>query len=280
MRSLVLLLMLANLGLYAWYLRVPVAETQVPTRSTAPPGVETLVLLHERVLPALVPAAPVSAPVPAPRAPPEQQSEPEVAPAPATVAEPPQTQVAVLAEESPAESAPFAAHEPATAAVEKSAPEPAPPPAPVKLCHTIGPFMAQQDQDAVAKWLRGENLQPKSRTSDVQEQIGYWVYLPAMPAAEAKVVAGRLADKGITDYFIGKQNYISLGAFSSKRVAAARRATIAAMGYKPRLDPRFRTRTVYWLDVEEFSDTALPEARWAGVQDDYPDARRQSLSCE
>ncbi|MCA1805918.1 MAG: hypothetical protein LC646_11420, partial [Xanthomonadaceae bacterium] len=123
-------------------------------------------------------------------------------------------------------------------------------------------------------------LEVKPRSSDVQEPIGYWVYLPAMASGEARRVAAALTRQGVSDYFIGKQNYISLGAFSAKPAAEERRRQIAALGYEPRLDPRFRTRTAFWLDVLESAAAPVPEERWAEIQARYPEAWRQSLSCE
>lgn len=156
--------------------------------------------------------------------------------------------------------------------------EPVEPPPP--LCHTIGPFLSKETRSAVSRELRKAGLEPKQRTSEVQEQIGYWVYLPGMSSTEAKRVAQELTERGVSDYFIGKQNYISLGAFSDKNTAEARRRRIEGMGYNPRLDPRFRTRTVYWLDVMEDGTRPLPGETWSGIRERHPEARRQSLSCE
>jgi hypothetical protein len=172
--------------------------------------------------------------------------------------------------------------EEAVAPVEEPPSEPGPPEREVVAdrCYSIGPFMAEQDQAAAAASLRRAGLEVKPRSSDVQEPIGYWVYLPAMPAEESRRVAAALTRQGISDYFIGRQNYISLGAFSAKPAAEERRRQIAALGYEPRLDPRFRTRTGFWLDVLESGASPVPEDFWAEIQARYPEAWRQSLSCE
>jgi hypothetical protein len=211
-----------------------------------PPDVDSLVLLHERGQ--AVPESGVEAPAGAGSMP------------------APESESALPASEIDMESAPpMPVDEPVVA---------------LPQCHTIGPFMSRETQGAVARLLKRNGLDAKQRTSDVQEQIGYWVYLPAMSAAEAKRVADRLSRQGLSDYFIGRQNYISLGAFSDKRAAEARRRRVADMGYEPRLDPRFRIRTVYWLDVVENGEARLTEERWSEIHAAYPEARRQSLSCE
>ncbi|MCW9058399.1 MAG: SPOR domain-containing protein [Gammaproteobacteria bacterium] len=243
MRYLIYLLVIANLAFWAWYPAPP--EPMPRDRALSlPPGVETLVLLRER----------------------GQDTEPaETDPSP--VPEPAPEASQLPADDVPLEGPP---PEPEPVAVEQ----------PVDRCYSIGPFMAAEDQAAAATTLRRAGLEVKSRSSDVQEPIGYWVYLPAMASEEARRVAAELTRQGVSDYFIGKQNYISLGAFSAKPAAEERRRQIAALGYEPRLDPRFRTRTAFWLDVLESVAAPVPEERWAEIQARYPEAWRQSLSCE
>lgn len=247
MRYLIYLLIIANLAFWAWY---PVPPEPMPRDAalSLPPGVESLVLLRERDQD---PKPAETDPPPMPELEPEASEVPEDA----------------LLEESSAEEV---SPEPEPVAVEE----------PVDRCYSIGPFMAAEDQAAAAATLRRAGLEVKPRSSDVQEPIGYWVYLPAMPSEEARRVAAALTRQGVSDYFIGKQNYISLGAFSAKSTAEERRRQIAALGYEPRLDPRFRTRTAFWLDVLESAEAPVPEDRWAEIQARYPEAWRQSLSCE
>ncbi len=241
MRYLIYLLIIANLAFWAWYPAPP--EPMPRDRALSlPPGVETLVLLRERG----------QDPKPA-------ETDPSLVP------EPEASEVSV--DDAPLEEPP---PEPEPVAVEE----------PVDRCYSIGPFMAAEDQAAAATTLRRAGLEVKPRSSDVQEPIGYWVYLPAMASEEARRVAAELTRQGVSDYFIGKQNYISLGAFSAKPAAEERRRQIAALGYEPRLDPRFRTRTAFWLDVLESAAAPVPEERWAEIQARYPEAWRQSLSCE
>lgn len=241
MRYLIYLLVIANLVFWAWY---PAPPPPMPRDAalSLPPGVESLVLLRERE----------QDPKPAETDPP-LASEPQASEAPGDD---------VPLEETPPE------------------PEPVAEEVPVDRCYSIGPFMAAEDQAAAAASLRRAGLEVKPRSSDVQEPIGYWVYLPAMASEEARRVAAALTRQGVSDYFIGKQNYISLGAFSAKPAAEERRRQITALGYEPRLDPRFRTRTAFWLDVLESAAAPVPEERWAEIQARYPEAWRQSLSCE
>ena len=260
MRYLIYLLIIANLAFFAWYPRPQVPQDPYPVHAPpVHPDVETLVLLSERQL--------ADEYHQAKRAGSPQATEPEPTAGSGDGA-------LADADESSVEETPAAA---------PPQPEPEPPPEPaepVAVCYTLGPFNAETDAKAAARQLTRWGLSPKRRTSDVQEQNGYWVYLPAMPAAEAKAVAESLDEQGFTDYFIGRQNYISLGLFSDKTTAERRRSQVERMGIEPRVGPRFKTRTAYWLDIEEWSDKLLPPARWSELETDHPDAQRQPVACE
>jgi hypothetical protein len=264
MRYLIYLLIIANLAFFAWYPRPQVPKDPYPVHAPpVHPDVETLVLLSERQLAdeyhrRLADASPETTNAAARREPKiadtAQRTDEAAAPTPPQPAPPPEPEPAVQPEPPPAE--------------------------PVAVCHTIGPFNAEADAKAAARRLARWGLEPKQRTSDVQEQNGYWVYLPSMPAAEAKAVARTLDEQGFSDYFIGRQNYISLGLFSDKTTANRRRAQVERMGLEPRVGPRFKNRTAYWLDVEESSDKLLSDDRWSELETEQPEAQRQPVACE
>jgi cell division protein FtsN len=123
-------------------------------------------------------------------------------------------------------------------------------------------------------------VNPRQRTSEVQEQAGYWVYLSPMSYPEAQAVANNLERHNDKEYFIGKNNYISLGAYKDAEMAENRRAQISAMGYEPKLNPRFQTRTVYWLDFNEDQAKVLAPEEWKRIATEYRDVLHQALSCQ
>lgn len=115
-------------------------------------------------------------------------------------------------------------------------------------CQTIGPFLTQDTLAAAKKALRALSLDVEERNSQIREQIDYWVYLPAMER-EAALQATRVLDQNkVKDYFIGKQNLISLGTFADKDRAEKHRETLRGLGLEPRVEPRFKARDVSWLD--------------------------------
>lgn len=293
MRYLVYLLLLANLGVFAWlYTHQDDYRPTAPAAERFPSSVESLVLLSER---GSRPSEgeqnhPAPAAAPAPQPVPEPASEPEM--------DVPLVGEAALPEDAsaPVDDEPVGAAETDQASADENV-EPMPesameqvsaqpvaeaePPAPLpRVCQTIGPFPGRGEADAFISKLEALDQSPVLRTAQVEQPSGYWVYLPSMPRAKARRTIDELAAKGVKDYFLGRQNYISLGIFSDKRTAEDRVREISGLGYQPLLEPRFVTREVYWLDFEERGPVYINADQWRALLNDQPDLRRQSLTCE
>lgn len=284
MRVLVLLLIAANLATFGWlYTHQDDYRPQVERQADhLPPTIEKLVLLNERVeaepaakqtnqpVKAKAAPAPVKPPEPAPVEPAEsvQAPLPQAAGAdPTNVDDPipqptdPEIEVATTAEAVPE-------------------PQPEPPLPPQPRCQIIGPFMQQASMQGLIEELQTLGVETAQRTAQMQQPSGYWVYLPSMPAAEARSIVDDLAEKGVKDYFLGRQNFISLGIFSDKRSGEVRLREMTALGYEARLEPRFQTQEVYWLDLEETGPTFIDENRWQALLSQRENVRRQSVACE
>ncbi|HSH29635.1 MAG TPA: hypothetical protein VK971_06990 [Thiohalobacter sp.] len=290
------ILILANLLLFAWWYPPTDSVQQTPSVPPLPPGTERLVLLEGQDARALAareesPApepteqatadeaasAPVAPPPPEPlpdlvRAPPEPR--PESEPAPAPQPEP--------AGEPEAQSAPGPA--PVVASPSEPEPEPAPgpepEPEPVIACLRVGPFADEAAANALGERLAVTGLEPQQRSESVQQPAGYWVYLSARPIDEARAVVEDLSSQGIEDYFIGRQNFISLGVFSDRATAERRREEIEQYGYPPQVEQRFRTTSQYWLDLEAPEPDLPTEAQWNDWLEQHPDASPQPTPCQ
>ncbi len=151
---------------------------------------------------------------------------------------------------------------------------------PERVCQTIGPLLDKNDAASISAQLYQQGYQPAVRGGEVREPSGYWVYMAAMPVGEARAIVSDLDANGMKDYFIGKRNHISLGIFSSKRKAQVRQKRIKTLGYDAVLDQRYRTRTVFWLDIEEKQQPLQGSAFWDRIQAQYADIRVQRVSCE
>ena len=256
MRYLVYLLVIANLAFFAWYQANPVEKPRQAQPAPLPPGVEKLVLLSERT--AAVADTAVDEP---------QET---VAQADAGAVEPGVEAVPDIKVEPEAEPEPEA---------ESPAPViPAPPPE--RICLTIGPVQDKNAAAGICAQLYKHGYKPEVRDDEVRKPAGFWVYMPSMPAREAKRIVKDLDQHGMKDYFIGKGSHISLGIFKSKRKARARLKRIKDLGYTAKLDLRFRTRTVYWLVIEEHGPSLPDRAFWQEIQARYPDIGVQPGECE
>ena len=256
MRYLVYVLVLANLAYFAWHQYSPIEKSREMKPVPLAPGIEPLVLLKERQSPE--PAATVET---------EKAGEVQTPVAPAEIEIETETEAIPVVEY----RAPVQVEETQDAM---------PSPEPERVCQTIGPLLDKNDAASVSAQLYQQGYQPAVRGGEVREPSGYWVYMPAMPASEARAIVNDLDANGMKDYFIGKRNHISLGIFSSKRKAQARLKRIKTLGYDAELDQRYRTRTVYWLDIEEKGRPLLSSAFWGGIQAQHADIRVQRVSCE
>lgn len=153
-------------------------------------------------------------------------------------------------------------------------------PVSVPICQAIGPFQQRGDVDRLSAELIALQVTLDVRTAQMEYPADYWVYLPEMAASEARAIMKDLASKGVKDTFLGRQNFISLGVFSDKRTADARARDIRQQGYEPKVEARFRTRDVFWIDIEEQPPTVLSETDWSQRLSAWPDVRRQTVSCE
>jgi len=147
----------------------------------------------------------------------------------------------------------------------------------VLSCHRLGPFYAAADMQAVAAQLHESGYTPEQVTSENRIRIGYWIYLPAMGVDKAQEVAELLDSEHDKEYFIGKDNVISLGAFKQRSRAEIRLATVHKYGLDPLLEPRYRTNTVYWLKIEGLDGKAeVLEA----IKRQHPGVDMQIRVCE
>lgn len=154
------------------------------------------------------------------------------------------------------------------------------PPINKRICLTVGPFFDSRSVNTVSTLLGKHKYNPKIRIGNLEEPSGYWVYLPAVFADRARDITADLDEQGMQDYYIGKNYVISLGIFSDQDKAAKRQKQVADMGYDAKLDRRYRTRQVYWLDIEETGQPLQVNPVWLQLLEDNPKIAGQTVSCE
>jgi hypothetical protein len=149
--------------------------------------------------------------------------------------------------------------------------------APPLSCHVLGPFTDDSEMKAVENRLNQLGYQPKERTSDMRVEAGYWVYLPAMEHEEALRISRVLKQNNDTDYLIVKDNAISLGVYDSPSRVDIRLKMLHKYGLEPVVEPRYATRSAYWLDLDQRDNerTVLQT-----IRSEYPDVEAQEAACE
>ncbi|HAJ92625.1 MAG TPA: hypothetical protein DCO71_08440 [Gammaproteobacteria bacterium] len=154
-----------------------------------------------------------------------------------------------------------------------------PPPQPVEVCQTIGPFKDRTASDPVVTWLEERGRVVSARSGKVNVRIGYWVYLNSMLATEAVRIMQELKNKGVMDYNQNARNEISLGIYVKQQIAEQRQKSIEALGYTPLVKPLYRNRIRYWVDVRETEADMLSAEEWDLHLANTPDSRRKSTAC-
>lgn len=150
----------------------------------------------------------------------------------------------------------------------------------VDACATVGPFEQLEMAQVARERLKTLGSPASVREIGGQIRSGFWVYLPPYSSRhEAKRVEDELRGKNVSDLFIvtgsDRRNAISLGLFSTPERADQRAAEIGRLGYTPRVAERFRDATVYWVDFREQQDDPLePESIGVmGTGDTLPEKR-------
>jgi len=143
-------------------------------------------------------------------------------------------------------------------------------------CQTLGPIMAVAQLRSLDGKLGELGLESRRRTTGNQKAIGYWVFLPAMERSQALEIKARLDKHKDKDYYIGKDNLISLGIFKVKSRADVRLAQVRKLGLEAVLEARYRKDTVHWLDIDRQSGAAVD---LGAVLEEYPGISLQEQAC-
>jgi hypothetical protein len=143
-------------------------------------------------------------------------------------------------------------------------------------CQTLGPIMAVAQLKSLGGKLDELGLKPRQRTTGNQQAIGYWVYLPAMERSQALVIKDKLDKRKDKEYYIGKDNFISLGTFRGKSRADIRFGQVQKLGLEAVLEPRYKKNTIHWLDIDRQTGDAID---LGAVLEEYPGIKLQEQAC-
>ncbi|MCC5862789.1 MAG: SPOR domain-containing protein [Gammaproteobacteria bacterium] len=242
MRRLLLVLLLANLAMLAWRYWVLVPEPGEPP----PSGQDSVLALVDE-----------------PRLDARPMDEVPVADVPVVADEPTVDEVDV---------------EPPLSTVPPPARETVVPVAAVR-CVSIGPFASPEVSARFAEELRGKGLSPVQQAEEGELWAGYWLVAPFDSRDEARAAAAQLREGGVPDAYVipGEEIFtVSLGLFTQRQRAERLRDQAEAFGVQAELRDRYRSATVYRLQLEVPEGVELPPLPEGAAA---RDARIQPVSC-
>lgn len=261
-RALIVLLLVLNVGVAAWWALRPVPQ---PAPIVQPDGVARLQLLSE-----VAPRPALDTPAPAPS--------PDVSSGTDT-AEPAAEPAATPADASPANDGDSAKPSAPEAAVVAPSAAATPAPAGQSICFSFGPFASTD-----AAQTANARLLPLVRRAVVHTRTaspvrGWRVVMPPLPTPEAaKATAKRIADAGFSDYLVmhegGDANGIALGRYSGEATARRRVQSLAKAGFAARAEPVGGGSSTTWLNI-----VAAPGFDAAQAQSLAKAPGRETLDC-
>ncbi len=137
-------------------------------------------------------------------------------------------------------------------------------------CHVIGPFFSAQTALDYGSLLNKHGALAAPRERECKEDLGrVWIYLP--PGRAPGWLSKQLEDlrqKGIEDFMAIRsgpmKDAISLGVYSTEKLAQRRLEQLRAKGVRPTLSAHYQVREEYWLDVK-LAAARLPAKLPAGA---------------
>jgi hypothetical protein len=124
----------------------------------------------------------------------------------------------------------------------------------VKRCISVGPFRDVSETAHAASTLRSGGYDPRQRVAEGEVWAGVWVYLPIPPARSSEQMLTKLKAAGIEDALEmpgpNESSVISLGLYGDQKRAQTRVAQAQALGFNPGIADRKRTGDVYWIDID------------------------------
>lgn len=154
-----------------------------------------------------------------------------------------------------------------------------------RLCYSVGPLVNKKDAQGVLASLKTLSIEAKQVQRRDTSQSGYWVILP--PAESRKAAnkhVSKLKKLKVKDYFLvatgSKQNAVSLGVYSQKKLARRRVDQMIRLGFVPRMESVALPRKVYWLDWYKDSKQQISKTFLTELKKKYSKLSQIERSCK
>lgn len=131
-------------------------------------------------------------------------------------------------------------------------------------CYTLGPFRNLDTLRSLTRDIKSYVTEADFRGREEKEQTLFWVYIqPEKNHKKALETGKRLKEKKIKDFYVIREGEkihgISLGHFRNKDGAYGLLKRVKKLGFDVKIEPVFKTYTVYWLDYQLVSGVSIPE---------------------
>lgn len=135
-------------------------------------------------------------------------------------------------------------------------------------CYTLGPFRELDKLRQFTRAIKDYVTAASFRSREEKEQSMFLVYLaPEASIDAAKATGKRLKSKQIKDFYVihsgPHTKGIALGHFKEKDRAYAHAESIKEKGFKPVVEPIFKSYTIYWLDYQVQASKVIPQSIFA-----------------
>jgi len=132
----------------------------------------------------------------------------------------------------------------------------------LRVCYTIGPITDKSRAIEISGRYSGNRAWTALKSSLEKQYLGVMVYIAGHETRGAAITtANKLSARGIRDHIIVNQperpNLLSLGVFGLKKNADRLKVRVAKLGFPVETESRYRERTIYWLYIEQSSETEL-----------------------
>jgi len=132
----------------------------------------------------------------------------------------------------------------------------------LRVCYTIGPITDKSRAIEISGRYSGNRAWTALKSSLEKQYLGVMVYIAGHETRGAAITtANKLSARGVRDHIIVNQperpNLLSLGVFGLKKNADRLKVRVARLGFPVETESRYRERTIYWLYIEQSSETEL-----------------------
>jgi len=154
-----------------------------------------------------------------------------------------------------------------------------------RLCYSLGPLIKKSDANSVLAMLNPLGINAKQTQRRDTSESGYWVILPASESRkEANKHIQKLKKLKVKDYFLvatgSRQNAVSLGVYSQKKLARRRVDEMIRLGFVPRMESVALPRKVYWLEWYKDAKKQLSSTSLAEIKNKYSQVSQIERSCK